>query len=587
MSKKNSDFIKIAQDRFGYSDSKERENRKAAKEDIEFAYNIGEGGQWPDAIRQKRGNRPTLTVNLLAKFVNRIVGEHRQVRPRIQVRPVDGSGDVEMAEVYNDIIRNIEYNSSATIAYDTAFNHAVDGGFGYFRILKEFTDDDSFDHQLVIKRIIDRFSVHMDPDSEEFDFSDMEFCFISEMISREKFSEEWPGKSPVDFVAPEIDNTTSGLSMWSDEKDMRIAEYYYKEPVKRTIVLAVTPDQEAITFRLDKDEITLEALKKQGYEIVNERKVDTFKVMWAKISGADILEGPEEQDGRYIPVIPVLGQEVYVDGKRRFRSLVRDAKDPQRAYNYYRSMATELISLAPKAPFILSKDQVRGHEAQWRTSNEKNPPYLLVNPTSLGIPKRQPQISIPTGAVQEAQIAKGDLEDTTGMFGASLGKAGNERSAKAINARESQSNTTTYTFFDNFLRAMIYTGRVLIDLIPRTYDTSRILRIRGPEGADNVLEINKAIFDFDSGEWVIINDITVGKYDVVVDTGADYATKRAQTADSLLQILQYSPPEFTPIILKLILKNMDAPGTDELKAEIDQFLQQTAAQPQPAGQQAG
>jgi hypothetical protein len=575
MSKK--DILQLAKERYRNSTEKSQDNRKAAKEDIEFAYNIGRNGQWPKSIRDSRktDKRPCLTVNLLDKFVGRLVGEERANRPGIKVRPVDNETDPDLAGVFNDIIKSIENNSSAAIAYDTAYEHAVSGGFGYYRILTQYVSDDSFDQEIAIKRILNPFTVEFDQDSVEFDFSDARYCFILEDEPEEEFKEKYPKANSKmhDFNSEDsLDN-----DWWGDNgKTVKVAEYYYKEPITKTLIFAVNGIEDD-TFILDNQD-ERESLEAQGYEIIKEREVKTHKVMWAKLSGNDVLEGPREINCKYIPVVPVLGQEIFIDGIRRFRSLIRDAKDPQRAYNYYRSMAAESISLVPKSPFLLTPDQIKGHETMWQNANISNKPYLLVNASPHGLPQRQPSPQIPTGAVEEGRIAKQDLEDSIGLFSASLGRGGNERSGTAISRRVEQSNAITYSYIDNFRRALLYTGRILIDMIPRVYDTERIIRLRGND--EKVIEINKSIYNAETDSYIIKNDISVGKYDVAIDIGTDYSTKRAESADMLIQILQYVP-DLAPAIIDLVVKNMDIPGGEEIIERIQQLM----GQGQPVEQQ--
>lgn len=562
----NADLLKLAKERLKDAEEKDLDNRRTAKEDMEFAYNMGENGQWPKHIRQRRTSkkRPCLTINLLDKFIGRLVGEQKANRVRIKVLPVDSDNDPDLAEVYNDIIRNIESNSSAETAYDTAYEHAVSGGFGYFRILTQYLDDESFNQEIRIKRILNPFSVYFDPESSEFDFSDAKYCFIYDDMRMEEFKKEYPDANSANLTS---DNELNDSWWGAGSETIRIAEYYYKKDVTKILIYAISGIEDGVYLFDTEEEVN--DLIKNGYEVIKRRKVKTHKVMWAKISANDMLEGPEEIDCKYIPVVPVLGQEIYIEGRRRLRSLIRDAKDPQRAYNYYRSMAAELISLAPKAPFILTPTQVQGHESKWKKANTESEPYLLVNDTPYGIPKRQAMPAIPTAAVQEAAIAKQDLEDSIGLYSASLGKGGNERSGLAIKRRVDQSSAITYTFVDNFRRALIYTGKILVDLIPKIYDTERTIRIRGEN--EKIIEINKTIYNLETEETEIINDISKGKFDVEIDIGAFYSTKRAETADYLLQILQYAP-DLAPVLITMIMENLDIPGGEKFVSIIKEFV---------------
>jgi len=557
-------------ERFDISFNLENQNRILAVEDIEFANNVGIG-QWPEEIKEERKNdkRPCLTINKLRKFIKLLVGEQRQNRVAIKVKPVDDESDPAIATIIEDIIRMIEYNSNADIAYDTAFEHAITGGFGYFRIITDYSSEDSFDMDVRIKRIRNPFVVYFGP-ADEYDKSDAKWCFITEKISKTEFQEQYPDIAPVNLDSPQ---TGEIYEKWFTPDKVRIAEYFYKEPAEKTIVQV--NDGSAVELN---DIVTENFLTSKGYSIVKKRKVKTHKVMWSKICGNEIIEGPTEWIGKYIPVVPILGDEINVEGKIIYKSLIRDAKDSQRMYNYWLTTATEKIALTPRAPFLVTPEQIAGHETMWNEANIKNKPYLFYNETTSAKPQREPSPEIPTGIINQLNICDNDLNDTIGIFDPALGERSNERSGKAILARQKRSDLGTFSYIDNMRRSMVYAGKILIDIIPRIFDTERTLRIRNFKGDEALVTINKTIFD-NSGKEVVLYDITKGKYDVWADVGPAYSTRRQEAVDAMLQFIQYAPALAT-VVGDLIAKNMDWPGADEFAERLKKLLPPQISQQQ-------
>ena len=566
---KNEEILETARKRFEISSSAEDENRQAAVEDINFTYNYGENGQWPSEIRAERegAGRPCITVNKLVKFVKLLAGEQQQNRITNKARPVDNKADVQTAGVFDDIIRHIQQISIAEIAHDTAYKQAMAGSFGYYRIVHDYLDDESFDQDILIKRIFNQFSVYFDPHAEEFDLSDAMYCIITEKISWTDFKALYPDKEKTDF-----DNASTGeeYSKWFFKEEVRIAEYFYKEPVTKTFVQCIlkeVPDSK-IEIKEIKDEVTKEVLEKVGYEILKTKEVKAHKIMWCKMTGDDFLEEPREWVGKYIPVIRVVGDEINIQGKRVLRSLIRDSKDPQRTYNYQITAATETVALVPKSPYIATAQQLEGYENMWREANTKNLPYLLYkHQQGQPAPQRQQQAQVPTGAITLAQIGAGDILDTMGIYEPSLGQQGNERSGVAIAERKLGSKTLTFDFINNLRKSMNYETRILIDLIPKIYDAERVIRLFGEDGNAKILELNKAI----PGKNKLFNDLSVGKYDVAPDIGQLHANKRAETASKMIEFLQFAP-DAASIVIDLIAKHQDWPGAEEFAERLKFIL---------------
>jgi len=561
-----------------YSDSREDE-----LDDLRFmAGSPDNQWQWPADVLQTRGAvqgqtinaRPCLTINKLPQHVRMVTNEQRQNRPSGKVIPADDNADVQVAAIYDGMVRHIEYMSDADVAYDTACENQVTYGEGYIRILTEYCDENSFDQDLRIGRVRNSFSVYMDPMAQDPTGADAEFCFITEDLTKEEYEREYPNAAPISsMLASGVGDQY--LSQWLDENTVRIAEYFYYTHKKETLNLYPGNNSFFEGSPEDKD------MKRMGVKPIRSRQVDRRKVMWMKTNGFEVLQ-EQEWAGKWIPVVRVIGNEFEVEGQIYISGLVRNAKDAQRMYNYWTSQEAEMLALAPKAPFIGYGGQFEGYEMQWKTANTTNWPYLEVNPdvtdgagAVLPLPQRAAPPLPQTGLIQAKMGASEDIKSTTGQYDASLGVGGNERSGRAILAREKQGDTGTYHYVDNLARAIRHITRQLVDMIPKIYDTERIARIVGIDGEVDMVKINpeqpepvKEIRDVDTG--ILIEKVYnpgVGKYDVVVTTGPSYMTKRQESMDAMSQILQGNP-QLWSVAGDLFVKNMDWPGAQELAARL-------------------
>lgn len=369
------DLMKDALDRFQESQEASDFNRENYYEDVKFARL---SDQWPDKIKAQREQegRPALVINRLPSLIRSVVNEARQGRPAIKVSPVDSNADEDTAEVIGGLIRNVERQSVAATAYDTAIDHAVTGGFGFFRIDIDYAHDETFELEARIKRISNPLSVHWDTSSTTFDASDWDFAFISDMLSKDEFKARYPDASMVPFDG---DSRDENSELWLHDDQIRVAEWFQREK-KETKLLEISfpnaetgqPETRAIREEslpnmakqfFGAGMMPVEGLKDQdlidgflelsGVQVLRERMVEGYDVKRRIINGVEVLE-EDDWPGQHIPVCPVWGDEVFIDGRRHFRSLIRDAKDPQMMFNFWRSATTELVALAPKAPWVLS-----------------------------------------------------------------------------------------------------------------------------------------------------------------------------------------------------------------------------------------
>ncbi len=565
-----------------YSDSREDE-----LDDLRFmAGSPDNAWQWPADVLATRGAvqgqtinaRPCLTINKLPQHVRLVTNEQRQNRPSGKVIPADDKADVAVAEVFQGIVRHIEYLSDADVAYDTACDNQVTYGEGYIRILTEYCREDSFDQDLKIGRVRNSFSVYMDPMIHDPCGSDAEWCFITEDIPKEEYERLYPDALPISVMMSQGVGDQS-LSMWMSQETVRIAEYFYIEHQKKTLNLY--PDNITAFNNSPQDK----QLKAMFGKPLKSRTSEHRQVKWLKTNGFEVLE---ERDwaGKWIPVIRVVGNEFEVDGQLYISGLVRNAKDAQRMYNYWVSQEAEMLALAPKAPFIGYGGQFEGYETNWKTANTNNWPYLEVNPdvtdgagSPLPLPERAQPPMAQTGLIQAKMGAGEDIKSTTGQYDSSIGATSNERTGRAILARQNQGDTSTYHYVDNLARAVRYTTRQLVDLIPKIYDTERVARIVGLDGEVDMVKINpnqpepvRVIKDPITGlDLEKIYNPSVGVYDVVVTTGPSYATKRQEAMEAMQMILQTNP-QLWGVAGDLFVKNMDWPGAQEMAARFAKTL---------------
>ena len=572
--------LKMAQS--AYSDSREDE-----LDDLRFmAGSPNNQWQWPADVLATRGSvqgqtinaRPCLTINKLPQHVRQVTNEQRQNRPSGKVIPADDNADVQVAEIFNGVVRHIEYMSDADVAYDTACDNQVTYGEGYIRLLTEYCNDETFDQDIRIARVRNSFSVYMDPTIQDPCGADAEWCFVTEDILKEEYERMFPDATPISTLYSQGVGD-QGISSWLQEDTIRIAEYFYNTYEKATLHLY--PDNQTAYRGTPQDKQLMAMFGKP----IRSREVDRKKVMWMKTNGFDVLQ-EREWAGKWIPVVRVIGNEWEVDGQMYISGLVRNAKDAQRMYNYWTSQEAEMLALAPKAPFIGYAGQFEGYEMQWKTANTINWPYLEVNPdvtdgagSVLPLPQRAPPPLPQTGLIQAKMGAADDIKGTTGQYDASLGMQGNERSGKAILAREKQGDVGTYHYVDNLARAIRHITRQIVDLIPKIYDTQRIARIIGVDGEVDMVKFNpsqpeavKEIRDPQTGGMIEkIYNPSVGVYDVMVTTGPGYMTKRQEALDAMSQILQTNP-QLWAVAGDLFIKNMDWPGAQEMAARFKKIL---------------
>lgn len=547
---KHDDLLKEARERAKLAADADRFNREEALDDMRNIVGL----QWPDDVRAKReeDNRPCLTINRLPQFLRQVTGDLRNMNPAIKAIPADTKASQEDAELVEGTIRQIQYESDASSIYERAAESAAACGMGFFRVLTDYVSNDSFDQKIIIQSIDNPFSVYFDPEARKSTREDARWCLITQVMTEEAFKDAYPDKVA---VSVEQDGSGDGLEFWRQNGETVVAEYFWKEPKSKTIML------------LPNGMILENAPKGLGGKT---RTVNYDVIMWAKISGKDVLEGPQEFPGDHIPVIAVMGEELHI-GDRIYRSsVIRFAKDPQRLYNYWRSAQTEMIALQPKAPYLVTAKQISGLEQIWSEANDSNRPYLPYIPDPNAPAPQRATPPIPSsGMMQEVGLAADDMKATTGIYDAGLGQRSDEKSGVAIRQRQMESDVSTSIYSDNMAKAVAHCGRVIVSMIPKIYDTNRMLATIGEDDQHGMTEINKPMMS-ENGP-ITINDMTKGKFDVRVAVGPNYATKRQETAESMMQFIQAFPPA-AQVAGDLIAKSMDWPDAEKIAERLKKML---------------
>jgi hypothetical protein len=533
--------------------------RKKMEDDMRFVTL----DQWPAEIRRAResdpnGARPCLTSDEMNQYIVQVENDMRHNRPSIKPRPVDDKGDPATAEIFAGLIRHIEDQSNASVAYVTGGGSAVRIGLGFFRVTTEYVSPDSFDQEPRIKRIPNTFGVylgrHIQPDG-----SDADQGWIIEQMPLEQFKREFPNakNAPADFEGLGVTPT------WRSEDTVTVVEYFYIKYTAATLL-----------FLADGSTVFSDEYDGPAENVVDKRPAHKQSVKWCKHTGAEVLE-KRDWLGKYIPIIEVVGKESYVDGKRVLWGLVRPAKDMLRMKNYWLSAATEKIALSPKTPFIGAVGQFATDGESWKKANIENRAFLQydpidVNGNALPKPDRVAPAPVEMAIVNMLGMIEHDVQKSLGMFKASVGEAESQQSGKAILALQRESDTGTFHFQDNLSLSIQYCGRILIDLIPKVIDTRRVLRILGEDGKSRAVTVDPeakgpVVESRDSlGNVKKIYNLGVGTYDVTVSTGPSYSTGRQEATAVFTELANSAKDPISANVLRyLAIKNSDFHASDE------------------------
>ena len=547
------DIVKEAREALATSYEYDRKNIEQAVEDLRFTA----GFQWSDAAKAERKGRPMITINRSGQFLRQVSNPIRQNMPVIKAEP-DGDDDDEMTEIANGLMRRIQYNSSAAHVYAAAVEHMVACGIGWMRVMHDYADEEAFEQEILIKRVFDPLSVYPDPASREPARNDMGWCVVSQMIPIKTFKARYPKAAA---VGVDTERNDGQYLLWSNGDYVRIAELWKREEVEREIALLANGE----TFELtDAGRAQTDMLKASGM-IVNSRKIKGYKVRMYKVTGQEQLEEPYECPSRWIPIIPVVGAEIPLDDGVYRHGLIRFQREPQQLHNYFMSVAAETLAQQPKSPYLVTTKQIERYKSVWDNANRNQTPYLPydADASAGGPPQRIAPPPLPAGLIQMAQMLADDMKATTGIYDASLGARSNETSGVAITAREEQGNTATFHFVDNLEHSLEHMGRVILDMIPKVYDSERTLKLVMEDDTEKTVTVNRSMFQAGDTEFKH-NDLSKMKFKSVrVTLGPNYASRRTEAVQQMVKLVQ-AFPQVGAVGADLIVKNMDFDGSEQL-----------------------
>lgn len=559
--------------------------RKRFVEDVKFAEADSDNGwQWPNEILTERLQKksPSLTINKIRQHNLQIINDAKQNKPMVKIRAVSNGASVEAAKIYEAIVRHIEYQSNAPSVYDTATEYQVKGGIGYFRVDTDYVDDESFDQEIFIRRVQNPLGVYLDPDAKEADKSDAEFGFFFEQVAKDEFDAKYPryaGKASQDPLG-------AGDS-WVMKDNVRVCEYFRRVEV-RDMLLSIPDGIDGIPKGIIKKSL----LPKELLDLVKDlpgvemRPISTPKVEWFFIVGREVMER-REWAGKYIPIVPVIGEETIIDGTLDRKGHTRNLKDPQRMYNYWASAAVEHVALQGKTPWVAPVAAIEGVETYWNTANVVNHSVLPWNHVDengqpIPAPQRPEPPQMAPAYLQGLQLSQVDMMAASGQYEQQFGQPGNERTGAAISQRQRKGDLATFHFIDNLTVAVRHLGRILLDLIPKIYDTRRIVLILAEDGTSQQVTIDpaqrEAFVTRKMGQMQQVEKIfnpNVGKYEVLADSGPGYATRRQEAFNAFTQIITQAPM-LTQLIGDLVLTAGDFPLADEAAARMKRMVPKEA-----------
>jgi len=551
-------ILEEARERFAKIEEDDRDNRDEQRSCFEFVY--VKGKQWSDTVRSRRTSwdEPCLEFDQLKQFVNQVVNDERQNKPAILVHPAGGGASQEIADIEQGLIRAIEYDSNAEAAYDNGFQSAVVGGRGWWRVCTEYVQDakkPTFNQRIIIKPIMDSMTVYADLDYEQPDASDRRFAFVVEKIPKTEFEKRWKKADAISFDAMDTN--------WKEGKDVILVADYYRRIC--TIRNLVAMSDGAVGYE---DEMPNPP---EGVTKLREREVETYSVEWYKIAGGNQILEEYDCPGDIIPIIQTTGDDIIIDGKRTYQGLVCKARDAQAMLNYGMTQQAIHLALTPKAPWVAPQEAIEDYQNIWKDANVKNYsvlPYKHKDRDGAPIPppsRTQPSM-IDSGWAQWTGTMTQMMRSTIGMYENSLGMKGNEVSGKAILAREKQGDVGTFHYVDNQHRAIALTGRIIQSWIPVYYDTEQMVHIIGKDGVRKIVTINQKSVqptgnEFDPFKTIIQNDVTNGDYKVSIEAGPGFATKREETAEKLMGLVN-SFPQLMQVAGDVVMKSLDVQDAD-------------------------
>ncbi len=593
MSDEDLELLEEAYERFQYASEWEANFRDLFVQDVKFANADSDNGwQWPDDLRRDRmiNRRPALTINKVQNHINLVVNDGRQNKAAIEIKPAGKESSFQAAQGLEALVRNIEYQSTATAIYDDMAQNQVEGGIGYGRIISLYPDPRSFNQELRIAPVQNHLNVFLDPDIKQKNGSDARFGFIFEDITKDEYEREFDEDAPV-ATSP------FGLGLgadWIKANHVRVAEYYRIDCRNDELIYFKHADQEALFLRSEVPRGMKRALRlaeaalkdgsaEQGVE-VKTRPTEIKRLQWYKIGAHRIIDR-REYPTQYVPIFRFVGRERVIDNKLERKGLTRTLKDAQRMYNYNSSAEAEAAAIATKTNWLAALESISGNETAWNRSNVDNKAVLTYRHKDRdGDPIPPPQRIDPAKSaeayLQGMEIASRELEMASGQGPAQFGKPTKERSGIAIQQTQRQGDILTFDFIDNQALGIQYAGMILLDWIPHCYDTKQVVQVLDKDGTERMLTIDpQATSPYEEQKvqdqvQAVLNP-NIGRYKVQAQAGPAYATQRQEAWNAFVQIIT-GAPDLINEIGDLMFLSADFPMADEIAQRIRRKIKQLA-----------
>lgn len=578
-------IISEAKNRFAHVEAYEADFRRAYLDDLkaDAADAINMYG-WPNSVRRNRDmdQRPCLTVNKLHQHNLQIINNSKQNKPSVKIHPTGSEATAEAADIFEGVIRHIEYQSTAQAAYDKAVEYQVKCGLGFWRIITAYASEDispeAFNQEIYIRAVKDPLNVYLDNDIQEIDGSDAKWGFIFDNVPIEEFNKKYPKyKDP-----PTTPNLGESSNNWVTVDHVRVAEYYRKVEKKKTIVAFVDPETQEVRV-VPKNDVPKELLAPLLAEPTTKtREISEPTIEWYMIVGNEVADR-SIWPGKYIPIVRIIGEETTIDGELDRKGHTRALLDPQRIYNYWTSSAVEFVALQGKQPYVAPAAAIEGYENYWESANKINYsvlPYKNKDDEGVEIPapRRETPPVFSSAYMTGMQVAANEMQMVSGQHEAIMGEKSNETSGKAINQRQRQGETATYHFIDNLAHGIRYTGKILLDLIPKIYDTPRIIMIMAENGEQTMVDLDpKAAQAHELRKNKLTNEVkmifnpNVGRYGVQADIGPNYGTRREEAFNAFSQIAAQSP-QMMALVGDLMFQSADFPGAEEIAERLRRMV---------------
>lgn len=526
------------------------------------------GSQWDDHASKARGDRPKPEVNLVVKKLEAIKGDQRQSRIDAKIRAAGGGAKERVAQAYEGIIRSITQSTRVKAARDGAFDEAVDCGMGAYLIETQEVDEESFDglQEPCVKPIRNaRNTVYWHGDGVDSQHRDSGACFVVTMMERGKFERRWPKARAADSTLVGANGPHKG---WSTKTHLQVGDVFVREPY--TAEIGLFSNGEVYDLGGPAKSV-LDELEAQGVSLRKSKKVERWRVDHYKVSGSEILEGPNRVPCKYIPVVMVYGFLYWDQDGRQCYGLARHAIDAQRDYNYSIASIQEAAAVSAKDPVYATRAMVEGEEREWSMMGVRNKPVYFFNPDPTvpdGRPFRLGPASVQSALIQQLSQAEQNIKATTGVFGATLGEIQLQQSGQAVMAAQAKADAVTFGPKDNLRMAVAYEAECLLSMVPQVYDTERQVRIlREDDETEDLQLVTREVADEETGAVVSLHDLRAGRYDIVVDIGPSYATKRVEALNALTA-LAGQVPELGSLGADVIAGELDVRKAGEL---VDRF----------------